>query len=182
MEIRFVVRGAKVSDEQKDLMESKLSKIEKFFDKINDVQVVLDFKRGMNIVEITATAKGLVMRGEDHSPDIRNAFERALKNIERQVKRHKDFVRDRTHGKTQDISFDLPADLFGDERDRDDDSSTEIIKRKRFHAETMHPEEAARQMDLLGHSFFIFRSDESGELCVVYRRHDGGYGLLEPQA
>jgi putative sigma-54 modulation protein len=180
MDVRFVTRNAEATDEQKDFMERKLSKVEKFFNKILDVQVVLDYKRGMNIVEITANANGLVMRGEDHSPDMRKAFDKALKNIERQVKRHKDYLNDRTHIKTRDISFDLPSDIFGDSRDQDDSSPTDIVKVKRFPVSVMLPTEAARQMDLLGHSFFLFRNGENGDFNVVYRRNDGGYGLLEP--
>lgn len=181
MDVRFVTRNAEVSDELKDLMENKLYKIEKFFNKISDVQIVLDYKRGMNIVEITATAKGLVMRGEDYSPDMRKAFEKALKSIERQVKRHKDYLKDRTHIKTPDISFDLPADIFGDSRDQEDASPTDIVKKKRFPVTVMLPAEATRQMDLLGHSFFMFRNGDTGDFNVVYKRKDGGYGLLEPQ-
>ncbi len=181
MDVRFVMRNAETTDEMKDLMEKKLSKIERFFNKIGDVQVVLDYKRGMNIVEITANANGLVMRGEDYSPDMRKAFDKALKSIERQVKRHKDYLKDRTHIKTHDISFDLPPDTFGDSRDQDDSSSTDIVKKKRFPLTMMLPAEATRQMDLLGHTFFVFRNGESGEVNVVYRRKDGGYGLLEPE-
>jgi putative sigma-54 modulation protein len=180
MDVRFFARNVEASDEQKDFMEKKLAKIEKFFNKISDVQVSLNYKRGMNIVEITASANGLVMRGEDHSPDMRKAFDKALKNIERQVKRHKDYLTDRTHIKTKEISFDLPPGVFGDNRDEDDDSSTDIVKVKRFPVSTMLPAEAARQMDLLGHNFFLFRNGDSGAYNVVYRRKDGGYGLLEP--
>ena len=181
MDVRFFTRNAEATDEQKDFMEKKLAKIEKFFNKISDVQVVLSFKRGMNIVEITANAKGLVMRGEDHSPDMRKAFDKALKNIERQVKRHKDYLTDRTHiKKTREISFDLPPDIFGDTRDDDDSSPMDIVKVKKFPVATMLPAEAARQMDLLGHSFFMFRNGDTGDFNVVYRRKDGGYGLLEP--
>jgi putative sigma-54 modulation protein len=180
MEVRFFTRNVEATDEQKEFMEKKLGKIEKFFNKISDVQVALGFKRGMHIVEITASVGGLVMRGEDHSPDMRRAFDKAMKNIERQVKRHKDYLTDHTHIKTKDISFDLPPDVFGDTRDLDDGSPTDIVKVKRFPVATMFPSEAARQMDLLGHSFFLFRNGESGNYNVVYKRTDGGYGLLEP--
>ncbi|MDR1917332.1 MAG: ribosome-associated translation inhibitor RaiA [Synergistaceae bacterium] len=181
MDVRFVTRNAEATDEQKDFMEKKLYKVERFFNKILDVQVVLDYKRGMNIVEITANANGLVMRGEDHSPDMRKAFDKALKNIERQVKRHKDYLNDRTHIKTREISFDLPADIFGDSRDQDDISPTDIVKVKKFPVSVMLPAEATRQMDLLGHNFFLFRNGDNGNYNVVYRRNDGGYGLLDPQ-
>jgi putative sigma-54 modulation protein len=180
VDIRFFTRNVEATDDQKDFMEKKLNKIEKFFNKISDVQVVLSFKRGMHIVEITASANGIAMRGEDHSPDMRKAFDKALKNIERQIKRHKDYLTDHTHIKSKDISFDLPLDLFGDNRDEDDASSTDIVKVKRFPVATMLPAEATRQMDLLGHNFFLFRNGENGYYNVVYRRTDGGYGLLEP--
>jgi len=180
MDVRFHTRNIEVSDELKEFMEKKLAKIEKFFHKITDVQVALSFKRGMNIVEITASANGLVMRGEDHSHDLRKAFDRALKNIERQVKRHKDYLNDRVHIKTREISFDLPTGIFGDSRDDDDVSPTDIVKVKRFSISTMLPAEATRQMDLLGHGFYLFRNGESGAYNVVYKRKDGGYGLLEP--
>jgi len=180
MDVRFHTRNIEISDELKDFMEKKLAKIEKFFNKISDVQVAMNFKRGMNIVEITASMNGLVMRGEDHSHDLRKAFDRALKNIERQVKRHKDYLNDRVHIKTKDISFDLPPEIFGDNRDDDDVSPTDIVKVKRFPISTMLPAEATRQMDLLGHGFFLFRNGESGAYNVVYKRKDGDYGLLEP--
>jgi putative sigma-54 modulation protein len=182
MDIRFVNRNADVSDAQKDFMEKKLVKIEKFFNKIADVQVALAFKRGMNIVEITANVNGLIMRGEDHSPDMRNAFDKALKNVERQVKRHKDYLTDHSHITNHAIAFELPANRFGDSRDMDDDSPKEIVKRKRFPVSVMTPVEATLQMDLQGHNFFIFRNDDTGDFNVVYKRKDGGYGLLEPQA
>jgi putative sigma-54 modulation protein len=180
MDVRFHTRNVEASDEQKEFMEKKLSKIEKFFHKISDVHVSLSFKRGMNIVEITASANGQVMRGEDHAHDLRKAFDKALKNIERQVKRHKDYLTDRTHIKTKEISFDLPPDVFGDNRDSDDVSPKDIVKVKRFPIATMLASEATRQMDLLGHSFYLFRNGESGAHNVVYKRKDGGYGLLEP--
>lgn len=180
MEVRFVTRNVTVSEETKDLMEKKLSKIERFFHKIADVQVVLDHKRGMNIVEITADVNGLTMRGEDYAPDMRKAFEKSLKNIERQVKRHKDYLKDRTHIKTRDISFDLPPDVYDEPKESDEAAATGIVKRKRFPVTVMLPAEATRQMDLLGHSFFVFRNGDSGDFNVVYRRRDGGYGLLEP--
>ena len=180
MDVRFHNRNVEVSDELKEFMVKKLAKIEKFFHKISDVQIALNFKRGMNIVEITASANGLVMRGEDHSHDLRKAFDRALKNIERQVKRHKDYLNDRVHIKTKEISFDLPSEIFGDSRDDEDVSPRDIVKVKRFPIATMLPLEATRQMDLLGHGFYLFRNGESGAFNVVYKRNDGGYGLLEP--
>ncbi len=183
MDVRFVTRNVELGDPQKDLMEKKLGKIEKFFDRILDTQVALNYRRGMYVVEITSNVNGLVMRGEEYAPDLRKAFDKALKNIERQVKRHKDYLVDRAQLKTHDISFEIEPESLGILPTEEPPVSgrPEIVKVKRFSVRMMSPEEAAMQMDLSGHSFFLFRNGSSGAYNVVYRRREGGYGLLEPQ-
>jgi putative sigma-54 modulation protein len=169
-----------VPAEVREYMEKKVGKIEKFFDKIIDTQVALNFKRGMNVVEITSNVNGVVMRGEDYAPDLRKAFDKALKNIERQVKRHKGYLTDKARMKVQDFSFDIDPELLPAYPDKEE-MSREIVKTKKFNVDVMTPIEATMQMDLLGHSFFIFKNDQSGGINVVYRREEGGYGLLEPK-
>ena len=181
MEVRFVTRNVELPADVKDYMEKKLEKIEKFFDRILDTQVALNFKRGMNVVEITSNVNGVVMRGEDYAPDLRKAFDKALKNIERQVKKHKSYLTDKVRMKVQDISFDIDPDLLAPLPIEKDDSIREIVKTKKFSVDVMTPEEATMQMDLLGHTFFIFKNDATGAINVVYRREAGGYGLLEPR-
>lgn len=179
MRVRFLTRNVKLDEDLKEYMEKKLTKIERFFDRIVDTQVALDFKRGMNSVEITSDVNGVFMRGENYSPDLRTAFDKALKNIEKQVRRQKDYLTDKGRLKIRDISFDIdPALKFVKE---DENDSKKILKVKQFDVQAMSPEEATMQMDLLGHSFFIFRDGESGDINVVYKRDAGGYGLLEPK-
>ena len=180
MEVRFLTRNVELPGDIKEYMEKKLFKIEKFFDRILDTQVALNYKRGMNVVEITSNVNGVVMRGEDYAPDLRKAFDKALKNIERQVKRHKSYLTDKVRMKVQDISFDLDPELVPQQAEKED-PKREIVKRKKFTVDVMTPLEATMQMELLGHSFFIFKNDESGDINVVYRREEGGYGLLEPK-
>ena len=163
------------------LWEKKLDKLEKFFDRILYTQVALNYKRGMNVVEITANVNGVKMRGEDYAPDLRKAFDKALKNIERQVKKHKSYLTDKAHMKVQEISFDIDTELLPPAAPDKDEQEREIVKRKSFSVDVMTPIEATMQMDLLGHSFFIFKNDESGAINVVYKREDGAYGLLEPK-
>ena len=180
MEVRFLTRNVELPAEVKEYMEKKVGKIEKFFDRIIDTQVALNFKRGMNVVEITSNVNGVVMRGEDYAPDLRKAFDKALKNIERQVKRHKGYLTDKARMKVQDFSFDIDPELMPAYPEKEE-MSREIVKTKKFNVEVMTPIEATMQMDLLGHSFFIFKNDQSGTINVVYRRQEGGYGLLEPK-
>ncbi len=181
MEVRFVTRNVELPSDVKEYMEKKVGKLDKFFDRILDTQVALNFKRGMNVVEITSNVNGVVMRGEDYAPDLRKAFDKALKNIERQVKKHKSYLTDKVRMKVQDISFDIDPDLLAPLPSEKDSESREIVKTKKFSVDVMTPVEATMQMDLLGHSFFIFKNDETGAINVVYRREAGGYGLLEPR-
>ena len=182
MDVRFVTRNVELVDSIKDHMEKKLGKLDRFFDRILDTQVSVDIKRGMYVVEITSNVNGMVMRGEDYAPDLRKAFDKSLKNIERQVKRHKDVLTDRLQLKTREISFELEPEPFPVEPEKLEESgAVEIVKTKRFPVRVMTAQEAALQMELLGHSFFIFRSADTGDFSVVYRRHEGGYGVLEPR-
>jgi len=179
MDVRYVMKNIELPDEVRDLMEKKLEKLEKFFNKILDTQVEVHHSRGMFVVEITSNVNGVIMRGEDYAPDIRKAFEKSLKNIERQVKRHKDTLRSRSHMKPGEgeISFDLDK-IAGEEESSEKDT---IVKVKTFPFRPMSSEEASMQMDLLGHSFFVFRDADTGDVHVVYRRREGGYGLLKPE-
>lgn len=176
MDIRFVTRGVELNDELKDYMENKMSKLEKFFSRIIDGQVVVSFGRGLFTVEMTSNANGVIMRGQSSASDIRKAFDQGLKNLERQIKRHNAYLKDRAQLKTHDISFGLTmaepeAPILEEE---------EIVKVKRFPLRPMSPKEATMQMELLGHEFYLFREAESGDVNVVYKRKDGGYGLLAP--
>ena len=182
MEIRFLNRNVELPDQTKDYMEKKLTRVERFFDKILDAHVTLSFKRGMFIAEITAYVDGLVMRGEDYAPDMRKAFDKALKNIESQVKKHKNYLVDRVQLKTHDISFDVePEHTEPSHVEAQQADVREIVRQKRFTVRTRTAVEATMQMDARGHDFFIFRSPDTGAMSVVYRRDAGGYGLLEPE-
>ena len=181
MEVRFVTRNVELPADVKEYIEKKVGKLDKFFDKILYTQVALNYKRGMNVVEITSNVNGVVMRGEDYAADLRKAFDKALKNIERQVKKHKSYLTDKVRLKVQDISFDIDPDLLAPTAAEKDSDTREIVKTKKFNVDVMTPSEATMQMDLLGHSFFIFKNDATGAINVVYRREAGGYGLLEPR-
>jgi putative sigma-54 modulation protein len=181
MSVRFVSRNIELSDDLKDYMEKKLGKLEKFFDKILDSKVALSHSRGMFVVEITSNVNGVVMRGEEYAPEQRKAFDGAIRNIETQVKKHKNFLKDRAFLKTHDLSPELATLYAAAEATIPTVTEEEIVKTKKFPLRPMSPTEATLQMDLLGHSFFVFRNAETGQTNVVYRRKEGGFGLLEPE-
>jgi putative sigma-54 modulation protein len=174
MEIRFVARNVEVPSDLKEYMEQKLSKMEKFFSKIENSQIVVKMTRNNYIVEVTANVNSVIMRGEEKDPDLRKSFDLALKNLERRIRRHKEYLVDRAHLKTHDFSF-------SDQPIVEENVAEKIEKVKRFDLQPMSPEEAVMQMDLLEHSFFVFLDAESGKVNVVYKREAGGYGLLIPK-
>ncbi len=181
MSVRFVSRNAELSDDLKDYMEKKLGKLEKFFDKILDSKVAMSHNRGMFVVEITSNVNGVVMRGEEYAPEQRKAFDGAIRNIETQVKKHKNFLKDRAFLKTHDLAAEIENLYSGAGKTIPEATEDEIVKTKKFPLRPMSPVEATMQMDLLGHNFFVFRNAETGQTNVVYRRKEGGFGLLEPE-
>ena len=97
--------------------------------------------------------------------------------IERQIKKFKNKLVDK---KQSSVSF---SDFFirEDYLDSDEEDEIKIVKTKRFSIKPMDPEEACLQMELLGHDFYVFRNALSDEICVVYKRKDGKYGIIEPE-
>ena len=93
MEVRFVQRGTEIDDKLRGYMEGKVSKLEKFFRKILNSQVVVSLHKGNFNVETTANANGVILRAEENANDPRRAFDQALKNLERQIKRHNDYLK-----------------------------------------------------------------------------------------
>lgn len=176
MEISFVVKGIEVPSELHDYMVQKLSKMEKYFNRITDGKIVAKSIRNNFIVEITANVNGVLMRGEEKDIDLRKAFDLGLKNLERRILRHKEYLVDRAHLKTHDIDF---SGLEPEHAETE--QPAKIVKVKHFELTPMTAEEAAMQMDLLGHTFFMFIDVTSGKISVIYKRNDGGYGMLVPK-
>lgn len=127
-------------------------------------------------VEITSHTAGHTVRVQGEGPDDRTALDRALDKFENQLRRLKDRLVHRSRPRSNkplneglDTSDELPSDEF------------EIVRTKRFEMRPMTPEEAALQMEMIGHSFFFFLDADTGKHCVLYHRDDGSLGLIEPQ-
>ena len=176
MEVRFVQRGTEIDGKLRDYMESKMSKMEKFFRKILNCQVVVSHHKGNFNVETTANANGVILRAEENATEPRKAFDQALKNLERRIKRYNSYLKDK--GQFQDeehFSFSV------EETTETGDSGVPVIEKvKKVPVHPMDPVEAVMQMELVGHYFFVFCSAETDEINVVYKRKESAYGLLEP--
>lgn len=135
------------------------------------------------VVEATIFTKGPVIRAREASPDIYASIDLVFAKLERQVKKYRGKLVSRTQGGHKEAwaqeGFTAPeaAEVVDEEV-----ATPRIVKTKQFMVKPMTPEEAALQLELVGHDFFVFTNAESQETAVVYRRRDGNYGLIEAQS
>ena len=179
MEVRFVARGTEIDAGLKSYMESKVSKLEKFFGRLLSSQVVVSLHKGSYGVETTANANGVMLRAEEHAHEMRKAFDQALKNLERQIKRHNEYLKSKGHFHVQGQGDFILSDDGGEAVDWTTyDPVIEKVKKISLHP--MDAKEAVMQMELVGHNFFVFQNGETGDINVVYKRKEGNYGQLMP--
>lgn len=179
--------NCEVNEEHRKHIEEKVGSLERLWPKVEEAQIRITEVRGRYVTEITLISGGLITRGEERSGNLRSAFDTALNRLEQQLRRHKDReLTRRARGGTKenglpDVSLVEPR---SDESQAENGQSHDVsvIRTKRFALKPMSPEEAVLQMDLLGHNFFVFRDAENNQVSVVYKRQDGGYGLIEPVA
>ena len=154
----------------KEAVEKKLSKYDKFFGENTEAFVTCKVRKGVKIIEITVNYGGTTFRCEEENETFITALDRACEGLERQIKKNKTRV---------EKMVKQPASFIGD---YDDDEYVEEdefeIRVKTFPFKPMTPEEAILQMNLIGHDFFAFTDAETQKVGVVYKRKDGGYGLI----
>ena len=165
----FVARKMTLSDSFKERAEQKLKKLDKFFDDVK-AQVTVSSQKEMATVELTVWAGGMIFRAEARSIDKLDALNDAIDNLIRRIRKNKA----RLQKKVKASAFELPEEPIPEETDYD------VIRTKEVTLRPTHVDEAILQMNMLGHSFFVFLNAESGTVNVVYRRNDGGYGLIVP--
>ena len=171
MRINIVGRQLNVWDEMKLLIENKLDKLDKYFGDECSATVTLSSKHNQKCLEITIVASGTIFRSEVQDETFRNALDRAVYTIERQIRKNKTRLAKRLRSGAFDNGIIDTGEDFEEEAEFK-------LRRKSFTIKPMSVEEAIMQMNLLGHEFFVFKDDSSEKVCVVYKRHDQSYGLI----
>ena len=176
MKFNLIGRRITVTDKMTEHIKKKLGKLDKYFQEEPEMRVVLGTIKDQEYIEATLYVGGMIYRAEVTDSDIFTATDRIIDIIERQVRRNKTRLEKK-------IKRDAVASrqlISGEEyQDGEDTSEFRIIKRKRFHVKPMDAEEAVLQMNLLGHSFFVFQNKDTDEMNVVYKRKDGNYAIIE---
>ena len=171
MKVTIVGRQMNVWDEMKATIEAKLAKLDKYFSDECAATATLSSKHGQKCLEITIVCSGTIFRSEVQDETFRNALDRAMNAIERQIRKNKT----RLAKKLRSDAFDYGILETGEDIEEEPEF---VIRRKSFTIKPMSTEEAIMQMNLLGHEFFVFKDDATEKICVVYKRHDRTYGLI----
>lgn len=174
MKITIVGRQMNVYDNTKTLIHKKLSKLDKLFRNEAEAQVTLSRKHSESTVELTINSEGTLFRSEVGAATFQDALDQAMYAIERRIRKHKT----RLSRRLREDAFDgVDVDYFAEDMEEED---APVIRVKKFEFHPMSTEEAIMQMELLGHEFYVFTDMDTEATCVVYRRRDGTYGLIEP--
>lgn len=172
--VRITVRGknVEVTDALHDYVAKRVSKLEKYFGSIEKAIITLSIEKDRHVVEVTIPLNGIILRGEEETEDMYASIDLVIAKLEKQIAKHKTRLSRKLKNQTLREPLILEPEITEEE--------VKIVRSKRFNLKPMPVEEAVMQMNLLGHSFFVFRNAETEEVNVVYRRKNGDYGLIEP--
>ncbi len=176
MKFNIIGRKIEVTDKYREYIEKRLGKLDKFFREEAEARVVIGTIKEKEYVEASVYAAGMIYRAEVIESDVLCATDKIVDVIERQIRKNKTRLEKKI--KREAVSDNILIN-GNDYTEGEDDSEFKIVKRKRFQIKPMSAEEAVLQMNLLGHSFFVFRNKDTDEMNVVYKRNDGYYALIE---
>jgi putative sigma-54 modulation protein len=186
MQIDFRGKNLDLTEALKDYASKRLNRLDRYFDKVGQLEVSFSVEnnpriKARNRVEVTSNLPGGgTLRAEEAAEDMYAAVDLVVEKLERQVKKYKERLGDKHRAPTaRDVANASPGPAPAPEPGSDGDARLEIVRKKRFAMRPMTPEDAALQMEALGHAFFVFKDLETEAICVIYKRRDERYGLIE---
>ena len=176
--MEIIIRGdkLKVTDSMKEYIEEKIEKLSKYLQNSDEVRanVVVKLRGHNQVVEVTVPLKSLILRAEEEQSDIYAAVDVCLDKLERQIRKNKTKLLSRQNKNTELVGFLLDGV-------EEDQNTSKVVKRKTIEVKPMDEEEAMLQLELLGHQFYMYKDSETMKPTVIYKRHDGGYGIIESE-
>ena len=180
MKFTFTEKKVNLPKSLHNYAEKKVGKLERYFKTEPEANLVFSVEKDRNKVELTIRSGGTILRVAESTSDMFASVDAAVTSMERQLRKHKTRLEKRLRQdafersvSAEEVSTFVP--------DVVEESEFEVVRTKRFPIKPMTVDEAILQMDLLGHSFFAVRNEDGGAFSVVYKRNDGGYGLIEDE-
>ena len=175
--MRVTIRGknVEVTDALERYAEKKVEKLQKYFPGIKEAVVTQSVQKNKHIVEVTLEGEGILLRGEERTDSMYASIDLVVEKLEAQVKRFKGKIIGRSH-QDHPPKEDLPEEAMEEQTE-----APSIVRTKKFALKPMSPEEAAMQMEMVNHDFYVFMNSDTNLIGVIYKRHDGDYGMIEPE-
>ena len=173
--MKYIIRRAKMenTDAIKGYIENKLARLDKYFQDSDEIEanVLTKVNGKKQTIEVTIPTKHFTLRNEETNEDLYAAVDKIVDKLERQIRKNKEKINKKVN-KTliNDFEYDLVDELSEDEK---------IVKRKNVELKPIDEDEAIIQMEMLGHSFFVYKDVNTNEVCVLYKRKNGNYGIIE---
>lgn len=172
--MEVLVRGNKIdiTAAMKDYVKDKLSKLDKYTLEDAKATVLVKIRNYSQKVEVTIPLKTLILRAEEESQDFYSAVDLVVNKLERQIRKNKSKIKKKEKTGIKEFNMDNIIEEPNDE---------EVVKRKKINIKPMSLDEAILQMELLGHNFYMYKDSDINSIALVYKRNDGGYGVIEEE-
>jgi len=175
--LKYIIRSQKQenTDAIKNYIQSKLSKLDKYFEEPEEIEAtVLTKSKGRDqAIEVTIPTKHFTLRNEESHEDLYAAIDKIVDKLERQIRKNKEKI-------NKKINKTIIKDFDYDLQDEYEEEET-VVKRKEIELKPIDEEEAIIQMEMLGHSFFVYKDVNTGNVSILYKRKNGNYGIIETQ-
>ena len=189
MKLNVHGRNIEVTDWMQQYVEKKVERLERYLPQAREAKAELVYSEtrasaDRYTAQLTIWANGRILRAEESTGDIFASIDAIVDKMSRQIERYKGrrYNHQRREAAAGAADADLAATILPEEAEVEaEENMGNVVRTKRFLVQPMTQEEAAEQMELLGHDFFIYLSVEAKALNVLYRRKDGNYGLLQPE-
>lgn len=176
MKVTIVAKNVEVTPALKEMVEKKISKLDKYFEPNVEAKATLSVQKNRQIFEVTIPFNGIILRREESSDDMYKSIDIVEEKLQRQIRKQKTKLSRKNTGG----SLRYPDFVPGEVKDEIENTS-KVVKTKNFSVKPMSREEAILQLEMLGHNFFVYEDSESNNINVLYKRNDGNYGLIEPE-
>lgn len=173
--MKFTIYGKNmhISEGLKDTLKKKFEKFDRYFAKETEVFATFSKEKNNCMLEVTIPINRTILRAEERSEDLAGCIEAVIDKLEGQLRKQKTKLQKRYANEMVNLDLDEVEDW-------EEDEQSKVVRTKKFAVKPMSVEEATLQMEMLGHSFFVFLNAETDDVNVVYMRKDGNYGLIEP--
>jgi putative sigma-54 modulation protein len=188
MDIQITGKNLEVLPTVRSYINKKLGKVDKFLNNIVAFEVVVTDEKTRSpeqrfVVQVTINNHGTLLRAEERGPDTRTAIDRVTEKLHGQIEHYRGKLpyankRNSPSIRTNQLEDEIATEIEAKEAPAEE--GPKIVKTKKFDIKPMSVDEAAAQMELLGHDFFLFNTPDDNQINLLYRRKDGDYGLIEP--